>query len=101
MPPGARRLFGVIELTTSVSVRLFAASMLGSTVTRNAGCVVPVTLTFEIPGSCSIAGTIELLAIDAGTASGYFVETSASAMTVGSLGSATRIVGAAIVAGRL
>ena len=33
-----------------------------------------------------MAGTIELFAIDASTASGYFVETSASAMTVGLAG---------------
>ncbi len=101
MPPGARTLLGEIELTTSVRVRLSAASKLGSTVTMNAGCVVPVTLTLEIPGSCSIAGTIALLATEASTDSGYFDEISASDTTVGSLGSATRIDGAVMVEGRL
>ncbi len=93
-PPGARRLLGVIELTTSVSVRLFAASNPGSTVTMKAGCVVPVTTTFETPATCSIAGTIVLLAIAASTGCEYFLDTRASDTTTVSLGFATRKVGA-------
>ena len=62
-------MFGVIAFTTSVSVRLSAAKRPGSTATTNAGCVVPVTVTFETPGSCSITGTIVLFAIDANTGS--------------------------------
>ncbi len=65
----------------------------------NAGCVVPVTLTFETPSSCSITGTIALFAIAASVDSGYLLDTSASEMTTGSLGFATRSVGGVIVDG--
>ena len=60
----------------------------------NAGCVVPATLTLETPGTCSIAGTIELLAMAPRSPGEYLFETSASETTVGSLGFATRNVGA-------
>jgi hypothetical protein len=58
IPPGARTLLGSIALTTSVSVRLSAASKFGLTSTSNAAWVVPFTLAWEMPGNCSIAGTI-------------------------------------------
>jgi len=90
---------GVIEPTTSPSVRLFAASRLGSTVTVNVGWVVPATLTFETPGSCSMAGTTVLLASVPSSAWSYFFESSASVTMTGSLGLATRRVGDVIPAG--
>jgi hypothetical protein len=65
----------------------------------NAGWSVPVTFTCETPAICSMTGTIELFAMAASDVSGYFFDTSASVTTVGSLGSATRIVGGAIVVG--
>src|SRR5580658_7559738 len=89
-------LLGVIDWTTSVSVKLSAASRCGSTVTVNVGCVVPAMFTFETPDSCSIAGTIELFATAPKSACEYLFESSASVTTTGSLGLATRNVGGEI-----
>src|ERR1700691_3958110 len=92
-------LLGAIELTTSVSVRLSAASKCGSTVTVNVGCVVPAMFTFDTPGSCSTAGTIELFATAPKSACEYLSESSANVTMTGSLGLATRKVGGEIDAG--
>ncbi len=99
IPPGARRLFGEIASTTSVSVRLFAANRLGLTSTSKAAWVVPYTLACATPGYCSIAGTIWLFASAPSATGLYFFDVSESVMMFGSLGSATRIVGAWIAEG--
>jgi hypothetical protein len=84
-------------LTMSVTVKLLAASRLGSARTMNAGTVVPPTFTVETPGSCSITGTIVFSASAPSEATSYIFERSAIVTTVGWSGSETRRVGCTVV----
>ena len=57
MPPGARTLLDWIALTTSVGTKPKLESLPGASVTSRAGVTVPFAVTFEMPGTCSSAGT--------------------------------------------
>jgi hypothetical protein len=101
MPPGARMLLLLIDVTTSPSVKFSALSLFGSTSTSIAGVTVPFALTFETPSICSSSGTMLFVMMAESAACVSDFELAESVATTVCAGSKVPIDGAARSVGRM